>query len=369
MVCACTPKLSLTVENLSSFDRGQELAEVPVSELSSLTLGEGQTYVVKLGSEIVPSQVTYDGMLVFQSGLGAGEKAAFTVTAGQPQQFKAQAYGRFAPDRLDDFIWENDRVAFRIYGAALIANDGPSNGIDVLYKRSENMVLDKWYSDSSEKGLSYHEDNGTGLDDYKVGPTLGAGAMAPYVDGKLVLNENFRGWELLDNGPLRTTFRLIYNDLDVNGNAVSETRTISIDAGSQMSRIVQQYGFDSPETVAAGFPLHTERGLKATYVSGADWLLVDEPATGKAQGVLLGIVFPGGIDRVAEDEYTVPADRKGAGTYSHVLAMTTYKPGTPVTYYMGFGWEKWWKQPEENFAGYIKNFAAALGQPFVIIVK
>ena len=40
-------------------------------------------------------------------------------------------YARFVPERSDDFAFENDKVAFRIYGPAL-KNSGVNNGIDCI---------------------------------------------------------------------------------------------------------------------------------------------------------------------------------------------------------------------------------------------
>ncbi len=122
VVCACSqgPKVTLTVENQLAIDRSAELVEISVDKLSAIPLGEGETYVVRSGSKTVPSQVTHDGLLLFRSGLGANEKATFTVKAGAAQEFATKTKGRLAPERFDDFIWENDRVAFRIYGEALV---------------------------------------------------------------------------------------------------------------------------------------------------------------------------------------------------------------------------------------------------------
>ncbi len=118
---------------------------------------------------------------------------------------------------MDDFVWENDRVAFRAYGPALVAKDGPSTGFDAWYKRTSKLVVDEWYADELGGIKKYHDDHGEGMDDYSVGPTLGLGAPAAYVDGVIWKNKNFASYEVLENGPLRTTFRLIYDDLDVDG--------------------------------------------------------------------------------------------------------------------------------------------------------
>ncbi len=366
-MCACAPKTTVTVENTLDTDRSAELVEIPTAELAGIVLAEGQTYVVaNAAGEVVPSQVTHDGLLVFQSGLGANAKAVFTVKAGTPQEFAAKTYGRFAPERMDDFIWENDRVAFRIYGDALMAKDGPSNGIDALYKRSEEPVLDKWYEDYfSEAKLSYHDDHGTGLDNYDVKRSLGAGAAAPFVGGTLILNSNFTGHEVLDNGPLRTSFRLTYPEIEINGAPASETRTFTLDAGSQLTRVDQQWGVTEPISAAVGFTL---RPGEAQYGAAENLLMVGEPDNAKVSGVYLGAVLPENFGDPVLNEYEIVAP-VGAGVYRHALAVVPYTPGTPLTYYTGFGWEKWGDWTSDSFADYLAAFATALKTPFVVNYK
>jgi hypothetical protein len=368
-MCACTPKTTITVENTLDIDRSAELVEIPTDQLlDKILLGFDENYVVKnAAGEVIPSQVTHDGLLLFQSGLGAGEKANFTVETGAPQEFAAKTKGRHAPERFGDFIWENDRVAFRIYGAPLAAKDGPSNGIDALYKRTEEMILDKWYEGELQNGLSYHDDHGTGLDNYDVKRTLGAGAAAPYIDGKLVLNSNFTGHEILDYGPLRTTFRLSYPELAINGVPAAETRTFSIDAGSQLTRVEQEWGVGAPMTVAVGYPLRD--GAETKYAATGNVFMLEEPANSKVSGVYLGSVLPKAISEVVETEYEVPAGEKGAGVFRSILELTDYAPGTPLVYYTGFGWEKHGGWTAETFAEYLDNFNAALETPFVVTVK
>ncbi len=364
-MCACAPKVTITVDNTLPIDRGAELVEIPVSGLNALPLAEGEAWVVKRDGQTIPSQVTHDGLLIFQSSLGANEKATFTVTAGTPVEYPVKACARFAPERFDDMVWENDRVAFRIYAAALMAKDGPSNGIDALYKRSENMVIDAWYEGELQRGESYHDDHGTGLDDYNVRRSLGAGAAAPFVDGELVLNSNFTSHEILDNGPLRATFRLSYPDLGIGATTAAETRTISLDAGSQLSRVTQEYGVSTPLTVAVGFPLRTP---EVKWRSEGSTLMVEEPATRKASGVFLGAVLSVSFEATMHT-YTVVPPATGVGVYHHALALVPYTPGTPFTYYTGFGWEKWGDWTAESFSRYLADFSTARNTPFVIAIK
>jgi hypothetical protein len=235
--CSSNKEMKITIENPSGFDRLDEVVEIPIDSIKNkVTLRDSLVYIVKNSAgEIIPSQVTYDRKLIFQPGLKANESSTFIITTDTARVYPDRTFGRLISERKDDFAWENDRVAFRVYGQALVATDGPSNGVDLWYKRTSDLVIDKWYANDLAGIESYHNDNGEGLDDYKVGRTLGGGMMAPYVNGRLWLNENFVSDELLDNGPLRTTFKLTYKDIEVDGKKYSESRTISIDASSQLT--------------------------------------------------------------------------------------------------------------------------------------
>lgn len=369
---SCAEKdFKVTIENPSSFDRMTELVEIPIDSVKSkVAVSDSLVYVVQTAEgEIIPSQVTYDRKIVFQPQLKANESKSFMITTGEAQSFEPKTFGRFITERKDDFAWENDRVAFRIYGSALIETDGPSNGIDAWFKRTNNLIIDKWYKDDLAGVASYHDDHGEGLDDYKVGRTLGAGAMAPYVNNKLWLNENFASEELLDNGPLRTTFKLTYKNLDVNGQSVAESRTISLDAGSQFSKVVQAYTIKEPMSVAAGI---VKRASGDSVIASLDkgYIVYAEPKTDKVSGIYLGLVFPQNITESKTDTYDVvsPITNKKE-THSHVLGVTIQQPNIPVTYYTGYGWAEFGFPTVTDFEKYIRNFSDGLKEPLKIQYK
>ncbi|MBB4034988.1 hypothetical protein GGR21_000875 [Dysgonomonas hofstadii] len=360
--------VKVTVENPSSFDRLSELVEIPIDTIKGkLPLKDSLVYVVKtIDGTVIPSQVTYDRNIVFQPGLKAGESKSFVITTGEPQEFPAKTFGRFITERKDDFAWENDRVAFRAYGPSLVEIDGPSNGFDIWYKKTNDLIIDKWYKDDLAGVRSYHNDNGEGLDNYDVKRSLGAGAMAPYVNGKLWLNENYASQEVLENGPLRTTFKLTYKDLDVDGKQVAESRTVSIDAGSQLSKVVQAYTIKEPMNVAAGI-VKRQTGDSIISVTDKGYIVYSEPKTDKAEGVYVGLVFPQGFNEMKIDTYEdFNPVKKQKGTFSHVLGITTQQPRIPVTYYTGYGWKEFGFPTVGDFEKYIQNFAEALQQPLVV---
>ncbi|MDR0384502.1 MAG: DUF4861 domain-containing protein [Prevotellaceae bacterium] len=362
--CRGEKKMIFTIQNPSDFDRKGQTVEIPLQDVE-LKLGNPDYRKLELSgpeNASITYQVTYDKKFIFQLDIKAGETKSFVLKQGNEiREFEPKTYARFIKERYDDFAWENDKVAFRIYGHALKSVDGPSNGIDAWYKRTDKLIIDKWYkTDLAGKG-SYHEDHGEGLDDYKVGRSLGAGGMAPFVNDSLWLNENFATHELLDNGPIRSTFKLIYNNLNVNGKQYAETRTISIDAGSQLTKIIQSYeGVSGKMTVAAGF---VKRDGADLVISDANYLIYAEPYSDKVKNVFMAMVFP---DINIKD--TVKTYKVGNDSYSHILAVCDYD--RPITYYSGYGWSKAGIFSDIGvFEKYVAEFSESLKVPLTLKIQ
>jgi hypothetical protein len=370
-VCA-GQEIEITVTNPLDVARPNETVEIPYGDIRQ-RLGASTYIVTDAAGNEIPSQTLYEGTelpqkLIFQAGVPAGASAVYYIKKGSPKEYVKNTHGRFAPERYDDYIWENDRIAFRIYGEALIAKDGPSNGVDAIMKRTEAMFLDKIYNDYFEKKISYHIDHGQGVDCYNVKRSLGAGAMAPYAGGKLWLGKNFTGYQTLDNGPVRTSFRLTYDTLWVNGLPLVETRIFSLDAGAQLSKITVIFaGAPDAMPVAAGIVL--KKGGQLAEVAGADpnHRPVLSPEKGyiaySEQGDKAKPEYDNGIIYTA---VVFPRPLQDATlSERHALAVAGYTPGG-VTYYAGAGWSKWGFDTPESWADYVETFSREIQHPLQV---
>ena len=251
----------IIVTNPIAVSRDNETVSLNWNEIKktepNLTKDNVAVYELKTNRLLV-TQIVEDGnktKLLFQTSLAPNENKYFRITK-QPEDFnkpvsEITTYCRFVPERNDDFAWENDKVAFRMYGPAL-EWETITCGIDVWAKCVPTPVVDKFY-----KEKDYHKNYGQGGDFYKVGNTLGCGGMAPLENGKIVLPRNFSQWKVIANGPIRSIFELTYKPWQVGGKTVSETKRISIDLGSNLNRIECLYNCPDSEhlTVAAGIIL------------------------------------------------------------------------------------------------------------------
>lgn len=366
-VAACTKTqetIRVTVENPATFDRDHEMVEIAWATVcEKLSLHDGQTVVVyNDASEEIPSQLITGGneipvSLIFPVSLSGNGKAEYRITAGEPAHVEPMTYGRFVPERKDDFTWENNRSAFRVYGPALEATGEISNGMDFWAKRTEALIIDRWYKDDLSGVRSYHEDHGEGLDFYKVGRTLGLGMTAPYVDDSLWLGNNFTEYRILDQGPLRIAFELRYKPYNVQGTEVNETRRISLDAYSYFNRIEQLFEADTAEmTLATGIVLHAQTTEDVLSDAEGGIMACKTPTDSLNGTIYAGVIRPESFREIKID----------AG---HLLGIAPYRTKTNYVYYVGAGWSK---AGFEHFAAWIdflQQEALKIKQPLKINVE
>ncbi|MBS1668355.1 MAG: DUF4861 family protein [Bacteroidetes bacterium] len=218
---------------------------------------------VKTKKELV-YQLEYQGkeniqQLLVQVTVGSHASVKMNLQKGKHMPFVAKTYCRYVPERKDDFAWENDRIAYRMYGKALETTNENAYGLDVWVKRTDKLVINERY-----KRNDYHVDHGDGLDCYSVGFTLGAGDIAPYKNDSIYYPKNYHAYKILDNGPIRSSFQLIYDAWDVAGEKVKVTKTISLDAGSQLNhfRVAFSYDHANPLPVVVGQAKRNKPGVE-----------------------------------------------------------------------------------------------------------
>ena len=276
-----------------------------------------------LSNSFIRTQVS-DNELLFQADFAPGEQRDFWIM-DLPREYKpptgdTTTFARFVPERMDDFAWENDKVAFRMYGKALEV-ETVSSGIDVWSKCVPTPVVNKWY-----KNGDYHKDHGEGADFYKVGPTLGCGGIGIYRDGTMYMSRNFSSSRVLAEGPIRTVFELTFDAWDAGGSKVSEVKRISLDLGSHLNRVESRYtaSVDSLDVVMG---IVTRKGGQVAYDLGGHWLGYWEPTHPKNGTTGCGIVCPAGKGQVLV-------------TDKHLFLTGKARPGMPFVYYTGACWDK-----------------------------
>ncbi len=353
--------ISIEISNTSNIDKLSETIEITwksIAKLNNLAANKIIVKEKKSGREI-PSQVIFGGeknpqSLIFQTNISAGEKQQFTISTGTRQKYEAKVYGRQVPERFDDFAWENDKVAFRMYGEALESQDGMAKGIDFWAKKTSRLVVNELY-----KGADYHHNHGDAVDAYHVGITLGSGDAEPIVGDSIIYPINYAESKILDQGPIRISFMLIYKSFKVNGKLVEETKTVSLDAGSQLNKIVNHYQTEHCLKIAAGVTKHNNDGIKKMDKDNsfvAYWDKADGDAINGFMGV--GIVYPPkSIFNIKETE-------------QHLLIIGNANENNNFTYYQGGCWNKSGNfDSEDSWFNYLARFSKNLKSPLSVKIN
>jgi hypothetical protein len=326
----------VTLVNPLAAPRAGETIVLRIAELGQLAPGldAKQMLVVDGGGKALPNQlVDLDGdgspdEILFQADFAPNETKAVKLRTGQRPLVASgdyRVYGRFVRERHDDFAWENDLVAHRVYGPDLeTAKKEPltSSGIDVWVKRVKKLVVDEWYMTDN-----YHQDNGEGADFYSVGPSRGCGGLGVWTGGKLAVSKNFAASRVLANGPIRLIFELTYAPWQAGNARVSETKRVVLDAGSQFNHFQSTFDGRGPLAVAIGIAKHP--GQTVDFDANAGSMRSWEPLQkGESGNLGCAIVLPPG--KQAERQQ-IESD--------HLLVATAPKSG-PLSYYVGTAWDR-----------------------------
>lgn len=260
-------------------------------------------------------------------------------------------YARFVPERKDDFAFENDLIAFRMYGPA--ARSGSENaGLDCWLKRVDYPIIDKWYKQALEQDKSYHTDWGEGLDNYHVGSSAGCGSSALWLNGAREPLEAFVRYEIISVDTQKSEFKLFY-EKEVAGDVYTEERHIEIELGKRLFKTTSSYlkngEIASDLPVAIGLSTHDEKAdvywqKDMGYV--ATWEVIDDYGLGTA--VMLA------PDLITEYKQVFSNGEKDLG---HALLIANTDENGQITYYAGYGWEKAQKITSiEQWMAYLNNF-------------
>jgi len=351
-------KSILSLYNKTGLDRREEVTEVPYVDFTSkIKFSSNNKFRISnaLTGEEIAYQLEYRGNknpvnILLLLDLAPGARLYAKITSENPTAFTSKTYARFVPERADDFAWENDLVGFRVYGTALEKTNKNGYGLDVWAKRTSNPVINKWY-----KLGDYHVDHGEGMDFYEVGFSLGAGNSAPYVKDSIYYSKNFRRYKILDNGPLRSTFQLDYDDWNVDGKMVGKSNLISLDAGSQLNKIETVYSFKTGSEIPVAIGIVKRKDQGTILLNEREGIMgYWEPQHGK-DGILgTGCVFPKDVGSMKVND-------------THLLTITDVNSKKPLVYYTGAAWNKAGKiTTSGEWFEYLKQFKEKLQNPVLI---
>lgn len=267
---------------------------------------------------------------------------ALTLTACHKEAVQPKVYGRYVPERKDDFAWENEYAAFRMYGPAL-RPENPSNGVDLWLKSSPELVVDSFYYREHVLGLPYHINYGKGLDCYKVGHTCGCGGLVVIANDSTWIGGAYDRWEILEQTPNKFVFRLEYDSLLVAGHVLHESITITAEAGQLQNKaeVVLTGDYSDEMLVGGGIYMHDTVDYYMT-IPEVGYVFYEEDALSDKTAAKMNYDYNGSTTQgriqvsVKTPGATLTEIRDG-----NLIAVRPYELGDTLTYYFGATWSEW----------------------------
>ncbi|MFP3598424.1 DUF4861 family protein [Chryseobacterium sp. SIMBA_029] len=366
----------IQVKNTLDFVRN-EVVSVRVSQLKSFLNSnkEGDLRIKDEQNNFLTIQwIDYDGdgksdELLFLAAVEEKKTNIYTIIADGKTpvpESPVTTYSRLVPERVDDYAWENDKIAFRVYGPkgqqeALrgIKSSTLSSGVDIWLKRTEKPIINKWYKGYLTDPMFYHKDTrGEGYDPYHVGNSRGTGGIGIWSKDSLQVSQNFVTSKTIAEGPLRTVFELTYHPWSEYG--VTETKRISLDIASNFSKFESNFTAEKKvPNYTIGITLHNNEG-ETLLNDKSGWYLhwekIDDAFVGE------GIVVDPAIVEKAWARKSEVADQ------SNLLVVT--KPKQKLVYYAGFAWQKNGQiKTKQDWENILQKQSQSISAPLLIKIK
>lgn len=401
---ACEQKATIALKNTLDVERSDEIIVLTRAEISEkIELKEGMLPVLRVGEEIIPSQVDdLDGdgkwdelvlVLDFKANTLVEAEIDLIASADYPKYEKRtnlrlgikQEDGSYeevdhykAIPYTEEFkiisqgegvTWENDKIGFRIYFDC-------RNVKDLFGKRKPLMVADDVHTPAFG---SYHDLADWGMDVLHCGSSLGAGGLALMRNDSLFRlgSTEVHEYHKIVEGPFRSIFELRYKGWNVDGDMMDAVERVTIYPGKYwFESDVTVKGCKNDDKIVTGIVTSHLKSEPFKFIAanfqcigthGVQSLNKDE----LGMAVLVPANEAGKIDRTTNINFF----KQGVETvkskgFSHIISETYYiaqdcENAKPAKHYFFSVWgldKEQWKS-EEGFRKYINKEAEKLSAP------
>jgi hypothetical protein len=247
--------------------------------------------------------------------------------------------------------WESEEIAYRLYL-------DQRNTIDIFGKKTKELVLQKiGVHDLTGQDDSYHSMQEWGMDILKVGPSLGIGTIAGWLNNDVhkVSQTDSVTCEIVENGPLQSAVKLNYYGWQLGANSYNLESRLSIASGSRLTHHEVAFEDEYPSRLCTGLVKHpAASSVKGKNLNGAKWNYFATWGKQDIEGRRLGMVIfyrNDDLVKITEDDN------------SHILIFRNDQSN--LDYYFGAAWEL---EPEgiktkAQFKKYLKATVKKLSTP------
>ena len=352
---SCSKKVEVSIFNNSEVDRENETVELCLCLFKELD--PEQIVVFDAQGNVIPSQILTKGTgspqsLLFQVSLVAGKQVIYTLKESTRQNYpqKVQVIPYDTPEKA--VAWENERIAFQLLGKASSPAQSGS-GIGVWFKSVEKPVLNEKLA---EKVSGTIKDNAIPA----ILPFLGAGGLTLNTRDTLLPKKGFDRLQVLDNGPLRTSFSLTYNSVKYGDKSLTEEYVVHLDAGSNLNEVHVRFAGDTSSVMLAAGIYRSD---------SSQWLSVNKEFSTIAYGIATAQSLKGDSINPPRNYYGMIFTKDWQSTRKkehHIYALYSLKIGEEFVYYTGAANGSRFFKKTDDWNNYLKSKRKSLLQPLKI---
>lgn len=183
------------------------------------------------------------------------------------------------------------------------------------------------------------------------------GGIAIKTDSVYHFSKNYTKWRTIATGPIRTSFYLEIGNWDAGGTLIRESKVISLDYGSNLSKF--EISIDGTDKISAGLTLHEKDG-QVTDNEKEAWISYWQPHDGSELGTAI-VTFPNYF--LGYEKYDVQ-EKDLSNAYAHLKVKDN-----KVVYFAGFGWkENGQFKNRRDWENYLSLFAEKINNPLKILL-
>ena len=213
-----------------------------------------------------------------------------------------------APERANDFFWENDKVGFRAYGPG---DPHVWSGIDLFNKMPDAGATCGEVLHNHTKCGNWHVTPYKGiLDNYTIGAGRGLGAVALFGDGEWKTYPDWQSCRIIAANDERCEFELVYPAFSALGKM---TYHITLKKGDRFFR--NEVTFENPKRIrefklGPGLDVAASRGHAGDVWEDASLGVVSlfEDPKNDVEGSTMTAIF---IDPASRDDVELLTDAQG----------------------------------------------------------
>ena len=368
--CVSENKKTIVVKNTTNMERSFETVELTnsflnIEDLSVIGIRDKETGQLQITQTVDTNNDEVLDQILFQPKIKANSQKEFEIVQlieSEKPKAKTLCYSRFVPERTDDYTWENDKVAFRVFGPTaqkMVEDSIPggtlSSGVDAWLKKVDYPIINKWYKKETETDGTYHEDTGEGLDNFHVGISRGVGGIAVKSNSSYYFSKNYTECRTITTGPIRTSFYLNYADWNASGKLIKETMVVSLDKGSNLSKF--EVILEGSDKISAGLTLHEKDG-EVTGNRHNGWVSYWQPHGDSDLGTA---IIANKRTFAGYETYDVQS-KDLSNVYVHLNVINN-----SITYYAGFGWKESGQFSDNNgWENYLDLFSKKINEPLKV---